>query len=42
MLENRSVYLRESAYTLGRISNVPDFDVSVGHCEDEAGSVSEI
>lgn len=33
--------LRKSAYTLGRISDVPDFDVSSGDSEDEAGRIPE-
>lgn len=42
-LANKScVYSRESAYTFGQIPDVPDFDVSGGNCEDEAGGVPEI
>lgn len=34
-------YLRERADTLGRVSYVPDFDVSSGNSEDETRSVPE-
>lgn len=33
--------LRERADTLGRVSYVPDFDVSSGHGEDEARGVPD-
>lgn len=33
------VNLRECADTLGRVSYVPNFDVSSGNSEDKAGSV---
>ena len=35
-------YLRERADTLGRISYVPDFDVSSGNSEDETRGVPEM
>lgn len=42
MLEVGLLHLHKRSYTLGRISYVPDFDVSSGNGEDETRSVPEI
>lgn len=36
---HRYVYLRQCADALGGVSDVPDFDVSGGNSEDQAGRI---